>query len=260
MLYADFPGCFCSGGEIEMSVKPVYLIETIGGGLMVYAAVKNYTFSSIFSNLLKGKIGGQVNTANGLGDVSNAPTTSTSNPAGGGSVSANDNFQSIGLALVQNFGYSNAAAAGICACIDGESGGDPESVGTGGCGLIGWTPPSSLALYGGTCAKAGIGVTQTSNPTAQQIQADLDSQISAVDKYNRANGNVSALNAQTNPVNAADYYSQNFERPAVTDSDVRVATANSVYSYLQGAAAQQASGATQTANAGASTGTNIGHG
>ena len=31
---------------------------------------------------------------------------------------------------------------------------------------------------------------------------------------------VDELNSQTDPVAAADFYSQNFEKPAVTDSDV----------------------------------------
>ena len=39
-------------------------------------------------------------------------------------------------------------------------------------------------------------------------------------------------NFATNPVEAADFYSQHFERPAVTDSDVRAGVAESVYSEL----------------------------
>jgi hypothetical protein len=60
-----------------VTVKPLYLVETLSGGLLVYAAVKNYTLSSLLGNLLKGKLGGTVNAANGLGDVSNAPAVST---------------------------------------------------------------------------------------------------------------------------------------------------------------------------------------
>jgi hypothetical protein len=36
----------------------------------------------------------------------------------------------------------------------------------------------------------------------------------------------------TNPVYAADFYSQRFERPAVTNSDVRSSVAWSVYDNL----------------------------
>jgi WXG100 family type VII secretion target len=123
-------------------------------------------------------------------------------------------------------GYSKAAAAGIASCIDGESAGDPEAVGTGGCGLIGWTPPSSLEQYGGTCAAAGIG---NNSPSV-----DLANQMRAIVNYNNANGNVAALNSISNPVQAADYYSQNFERPLVTDSDVRANVATAVFNALGG--------------------------
>ena len=125
-------------------------------------------------------------------------------------------------------GYSKAAAAGIASCIDGESGGDPESVGSGGCGLIGWTPPSTLAKYGGTCAAAGIG---PGNTTRSQ---DLDSQMRAIFNYNNVNGNVSALNSIKDPIQAADYYSQHFERPLVTFSDVRNNVATAVFKAIGG--------------------------
>lgn len=211
-----------------MAVKPIYLAEAVVGGLMVYAAIKNYTISSVLQNLLKGQINGTPagNNLTALGYSPSSGSTTPSSSPGGTTPAVSGNFNSIGLSLSKDYHYSAAAAAGICACIDGESGGDPESVGTGGCGLIGWTPPSSLAMYGGTCKAAGIGNASEAD--------DLSSQIAAIDKYNAQNGNVSALNAQTNPVDAADYYSQNFERPAVTDSDVRASVANSVYQYLKG--------------------------
>jgi hypothetical protein len=41
-------------------------------------------------------------------------------------------------------GYSEVAAAGAIASIWGESTWNPESAGTGGRGLIGWTPESTL--------------------------------------------------------------------------------------------------------------------
>jgi hypothetical protein len=45
---------------------------------------------------------------------------------------------------------------------------------------------------------------------------------------------VAELNSQTDPVAAADFYSQNFERPAVTDSDVVSSVAEQVFSELGG--------------------------
>jgi hypothetical protein len=109
-------------------------------------------------------------------------------------------------------GYSRIGAAGVVACIAGESGGNPESVGDGGGGLIGWTPLSV--------------------PVTGNVTSDLDAQLQALLRYNDQFGSVSALNNQPNPVAAADYYSQEFERPAVTDSDVRSAVAYIVYAGL----------------------------
>src|SRR6201994_1492673 len=49
---------------------------------------------------------------------------------------ANGNYLlAVGQYLMDN-GYSTAAAAGIASCVDGESGGTPEAVGTGGGGPV----------------------------------------------------------------------------------------------------------------------------
>jgi Phage tail lysozyme/LysM domain len=147
---------------------------------------------------------------------------------------AKNNYERVGLFLLQN-GYSAVGAAGVCGCIAGESGGDPEAVQfpsdpeSGGAGLIQWTPASSMEQYGGTCAAAGIG--------NNSVAVDLQNQMQAILAYNDAQGtsNVAKLNAQDGPVDAADVYSEIFERPAVRHSDVRPAVARSVYAFLSGA-------------------------
>jgi hypothetical protein len=129
-------------------------------------------------------------------------------------------------------GYSAVGAAGVCGCIAGESGGDPEAVQfpsdpeAGGAGLIQWTPASSMEQYGATWAAAGIGNNSAS--------VDMQNQMNAILEYNNAQGssNVAELNAQPEPVTAANFYSQVFERPVVQDSDVRPAVAESVYAFL----------------------------
>jgi LysM repeat protein len=128
-------------------------------------------------------------------------------------VASSDNYLTIAKFLVAH-GYSRAAAAGIVACIAGESAGNPESEGDGGGGLIGWTPlPAGYV---------------TGNPTA-----DLNKQLSEILVYNSRFGSaVSTLNIIPSAVAAADYYSQEFERPAVTDSDVRASVADSIFSLL----------------------------
>jgi mannan endo-1,4-beta-mannosidase len=83
-----------------------------------------------------------------------------------------------------------------------------------------------MQQYGGTCAAAGIG--------NNSVAVDMQNQMNAILEYNDAQGNsnVAELNAQPDPVTAADFYSQVFERPVVTDSDVRPSVAQSVYAFL----------------------------
>jgi hypothetical protein len=136
---------------------------------------------------------------------------------------ADGNYElAVGQYLVEN-GYSKAGAAGVVGCIDGESGGDPESVGSGGGGLIGWTPISSAAPNPNII---------TGNPAT-----DMMTQLEDLLYYNSSEigqSMVDQLNAITDPVQAADFYSQNFEKPAVLDSDVRPSTAEQIYSELGG--------------------------
>jgi len=136
---------------------------------------------------------------------------------------ADGNYElAVGQYLVEN-GYSKAGAAGVVGCIDGESGGNPESVGSGGGGLIGWTPISAAAPNPNII---------TGNPAT-----DMMTQLEDLLYYNSTEigqSLVDQLNAITDPVQAADFFSQNFEKPAVLDSDVRPSTAEQIYSELGG--------------------------
>jgi len=161
--------------------------------------------------------------------TSSASSASSSTPSSSGGSSAvqtdiaNGNYLlAIGQYLVDN-GYSKAAAAGVASCIDGESGGNPESVGSGGGGLIGWTPLGSAQ--------------PNSNIITGNASADMMTQLADILFYNSneiGQAAVTELNAQTDPVAAADFYSQRFERPAVTDSDVVPSVAEQIFSELGG--------------------------
>jgi hypothetical protein len=155
-----------------------------------------------------------------------SPSTSQSSSGGSAAVAsdiANGNYVlAVGQYLVDN-GYSKAAAAGVASCVYGESGANPESVGSGGGGLIGWTPLGSAQ--------------PDANIITGNDAADMMTQLADILYYNSneiGQSRVAELNSQTDPVAAADFYSQNFERPAVTDSDVRPSTAEQVYSELGG--------------------------
>ena len=153
-------------------------------------------------------------------------TGTTSSSSAGSTVQSDiangNNLLAIGQYLVDN-GYSKAAAAGVASCVDGESGGNPESVGSGGGGLIGWTPLGSAA--------------PNANIVTGNASADMLAQLTDLLYYNSneiGSSQVAELNSQTDPVAAADFYSQHFEKPAVTDSDVRTSVAEQVYSELGG--------------------------
>ncbi|HEY5400532.1 MAG TPA: phage tail tip lysozyme [Trebonia sp.] len=168
----------------------------------------------------------------GATDTPSATATPTSQAttqsSSGGSAAvqrdiANGNYVlAIGQYLVDN-GYSAAAAAGVASCVDGESGANPESEGSGGGGLIGWTPLGSAE--------------PDANIITGDVSVDMTTQLADILYYNSSEIGQSAvgeLNSQTDPVAAADFYSQNFEKPAVTDSDVVPSVAEDVYSELGG--------------------------
>jgi hypothetical protein len=117
-------------------------------------------------------------------------------------------------ATIVNFliahGYTDIAAAGIAGNIYQESKGDPESVGTGGGGLIGWTPlPSGLV---------------TGNPAA-----DLQAQLTALLSYNQGwTQYIPMLNAAASPSDAAYLYMTYFERPGLPAASNREGAAVAV--------------------------------
>lgn len=206
-----------------MPLKPGNVAAFTGGIIILYSGIKGATISDTLHAALKGNL--NVTDTEPIGSVPNSPTTSGGVSTSAVSGSGSKNYITIANYLVEN-GYTKIAAAGICGCIAGESGGDPEALqdkgtpvasNSGGGGLIQWTPISAHPNY------------VTGNATK-----DLDTQLPAIIEYNNGRGafHISALNQQSSPVAAADYYSQYFEAPAVKDSDVVASVANSVYKAI----------------------------
>ena len=87
---------------------------------------------------------------------------------------------------------------------------------SGGAGLIGWTPPSAMEQYGGTCKAAGIG----NNSTA----VDMENQEKAMLKWMKANGwpppQSSFPQTLAGAMQAASSASAAYKRPQVPGSDV----------------------------------------
>jgi hypothetical protein len=116
------------------------------------------------------------------------------------------------VSFLLGHGYSRNAAAGIAGNIYQESKGDPESVGMGGGGLIGFTP-----LPGGYV---------TGNAAA-----DLQTQLSAVLAYNQQwSAYLPALNSAATPADAAYIYVTDFERAGIPAAATREASATEVAS------------------------------
>lgn len=129
-------------------------------------------------------------------------------------------------------GLNRAAAAGIAATIDGESGGNPESVGSGGFGLIGWTG-NTIGLPPGYHGPTG------------NVQADMAAQLKGVIGYMNSRGGRGPLNAAGNPVLAGDVWSR-YEAPLVPLSDTRPGVANQLYAELGGGSGPAVAAAVQT--------------
>ena len=107
-------------------------------------------------------------------------------------------------------GYTDNAAAGIAGNIYQESGGNPESGGSGAGGLIGWTPLPAGYITG--------------SPSA-----DLQTQLDGILSFNQAlSQGLPALNAATSPAAAADIYVTDFEHASAPAAGTREASADAV--------------------------------
>jgi hypothetical protein len=146
-----------------------------------------------------------------------SPAPASSAPAAGGTLTCSssasgllpDNYGAI-VSFLTAHGYSGNAAAGIAGNMYQESKGNPESVGDGGGGLIGWTP-----LPGGLV---------TGNPAA-----DLQAQLQAVLTFNQQwSQYLPALNSAASPAAAADIYVTDFERAGIPAAGTREAAAQAV--------------------------------
>jgi hypothetical protein len=145
---------------------------------------------------------------------SSSSNTSNSSTSTGGKLpvcSGSSSFLPENYATIVDFlvghGYSGNAAAGIAGNIFQESKGNPESVGSGGGGIIGWTPLPAGFVTG-------------------NVAADLQTQLNQLLVYNQGwHQFVPALNAASSPAAAAEIYMLDFERPLSDVATTRVASA-----------------------------------
>lgn len=151
-----------------------------------------------------------------------SPSSSSSGQQGGSSGGTGSTLNCSGSSgmLPQNYaaivefltahGYTGLAAAGIAGNIYQESGGNPESVGSGGGGLIGWTPLPAGYVTGDS-------------------SADLQTQLAAILTFNQQwSQYLPALNAAGSASEAADIYVTDFERAGIPAASNREAAAEAV--------------------------------
>jgi len=126
-----------------------------------------------------------------------SPATTTLSCSGtGGTGMLPYNYATI-VSFLAGHGYTDLAAAGIAGNIYQESDGNPESIGSGGGGLIGWTPLPAGFVTG-------------------NVSADLQTQLSALLSYNEGWAQyIPLLNAATSAIDAAYIYMTYFERPGL---------------------------------------------
>ncbi len=224
-----------------MAFSGAALAYSVAGGLVLYSGIKGSTLSATVQSVLSGNLSLSDTETIGTPSLGISSGSSAGSSAGSGSSSdassgsSSANYLTIARYLTSN-GYGNAAAAGIVACIAGESGGNPEAVedasdpGSGGEGLIQWTPGSKYDV-----------------PVTGNATKDLDAQLPMIISYNNGVGAhyISMLNQISDPVEAADFYSEYFERPASPGSDVVSSVAQSVYSELTGSSPGVSTNTTQ---------------
>lgn len=192
-----------------MALNGAAVAYTIMGGLVAYSGFKGATLvdtaRAVFSGNLTLKDTQTISITNDSGTGTSQPS---SDAAPGDTV---QNGTSI-YKYLRSAGYTPIQAAGAIASIYGESSWNPEAVGTGGAGLIAWTPPSTMTKYGATCHAAGIG-----NKTTQQ---DFDSQLPAILNYVSQTGASSAVGMMAGASSvsqSAQIWGQKVEKYGIND-------------------------------------------
>lgn len=193
-----------------MSINPAAVFYTLAGGLIAYSGIKGATLADTVTAVLSGNLT--------LSDTETIPIDNAADSTASGNPSTDaatgDTVQN-GTAIYKYFrsaGYTPIQSAGAIASIYGESSWNPEAVGTGGAGLIAWTPPSTMSKYGATCHAAGIG-----NNTTQQ---DFDNQLPAILSYvseTGASGAVSLMAGASTVDQAAEIWGQKVEKYGIDD-------------------------------------------
>lgn len=187
-----------------MAIKGISVAYCAVGGIVLFSGIKGATLSDTAKGILSGNIASIQSTEDiAVNNGSASPTGG--NAAAGPAVSGNvtENGTTIYKYFRSN-GYAPIVAAGAIASIYGESTWNPEAAGTGGRGLIGWTPPGKLpdSAFTGNAA------------------ADMSAQLPLILDFVNANGDqgaVAMMAGATSVHQAAEIWGQKVERYGIDD-------------------------------------------
>jgi hypothetical protein len=185
-------------------VKGISVAYVAVGGIVLFSGIKGSTISDTVKGVLSGNLASIQSTetipvnngTSGTGGSAGSPGPATSG-------STTENGTTIYKYLRGN-GYSPIQAAGAIASIYGESTWNPESQGTGGRGLLGWTPPGSLPNSAFT------------GNAAQDMSAQLPLILQFVSD-NGDQGSVDMMAGATSVHQAAEIWGQKVERYGIDD-------------------------------------------
>jgi Phage tail lysozyme len=194
-----------------VSLSGAAVAYSVVGGLVLYSGIKGATIADTASAVLTGNL--TVSNTEPI-DVTNSTPASSTTPGGGstpvtaaaGPATAGGQLQN-GTTIYKYLranGYTPMMAAGAVASMWGESSLNPESQGTGGRGLIGWTPASSLpdSAYTGNAAN------------------DMSAQLPLILQFVSANGDesyVQMMAGASTVTAAAQIWDQHVERAGIDD-------------------------------------------
>jgi Phage tail lysozyme len=188
-----------------VAIRGISVVYCVGGGVILFSGIKGATLSDTVKGVLSGNLASIQDTETITINNGSSGSGSGSSGSAGPAVSGNQtqNGTTIYKYLRSN-GYSPMQAAGAIASIYGESGFDPESQGTGGRGLIGWTPASTLpdSAFTGNAAN------------------DMSAQLPLILKFVADNGDQGAVNMMSGATSvnqAAQIWGQKVERYGIND-------------------------------------------
>jgi hypothetical protein len=189
-----------------VAIKGMSVAYCVGGGIILFSGLKGATLSDTVKGVLSGNLA-SIQDTEPIQITNGSSGSSSGSPSGSAGPAVSGNQTQNGTTIykyLRSNGYSPMQAAGAIASIYGESGFDPESAGTGGRGLIGWTPASTLpdSAFTGNAAN------------------DMSAQLPLILKFVADNGDQGAVNMMSGATSvnqAAQIWGQKVERYGIND-------------------------------------------